>query len=337
MRRSYRHRLCLASWCSLASSWMIPAVHGEQQFARPPARQQQHQYSQHQPPPFWGLSSLPSVPKQGKHFMDECEDFVAFLQRFRGGSDYNKNYDGYNNDGGYGGESRNAEYYSDDDRDDYGGGSGGGGRRQDDYYYDRPEKKSSSSASAFIDSLPSIFKKGDRKIGLSLVGGGAVITMLGISLFFNKALLRLGNLLFIAGVALTMGISRTVSFFFKPEKLRATACLGLGIFLVFIGSPVFGMILEVFGLLNLFGNMFPMLLAIAKTLPGIGPILTNNSNKKKKNSSKQSSSSRRSDYYDDYEDKGDGYNDGSSYNGYYDDRGSRGGNEQDDRYKDGYY
>ena len=304
----------------------------------------------------WGISSVQSLPNQGKCFLDECESLLKFLERFRGGSsDYNDfdprqrratdDFDrGYNNN-----KNNYNDYY--DNQQGYGQDDFGGGYRDDDnqedddnYYYDdrgygssSPRQggrngvgSSSSSASMYLDMLPSIFKNGDRRVGLPLVGIGSVVTMMGMSLFFNKALLRLGNLLFICGVVTTMGIHRTASFFLQPEKLRATICLGLGIFLVFIGSPIFGMILEVFGLLNIFGNMFPFLLAVAKTMPGIGPLLNNQnfggSNNNNKNNNRNAD--RRTNRY--YDDDGDFYDDN-----YYDDepsnrRGYQQGN--DDRY-----
>ena len=189
-----------------------------------------------------------------------------------------------------------------------------------------------------MDRLPSIIRTGDRRIGLSLVGAGSVVTMLGMSLFFNKALLRLGNLLFIAGVAITMGLSRTASFFLQPEKLRATLCLGIGIVLVFLGSPVFGMMLEIFGLLNLFGNMFPVLLAVAKTLPGIGPLLnnltTNNNNNNKSrdrtrnrfdnDDNRYYDNDNRNRYDDDYYYQDDDNNNNDYYNDGYGGQGRQG-------------
>ncbi len=121
--------------------------------------------------------------------------------------------------------------------------------------------------------VPDIIKTGNRKIGLPLLGIGAALTVLGISLFFNKALMRLGNLFFVAGVPMTIGPGRTAGYFFQPTKARATGCLALGIFLVFVGWPVLGIVLEVFGFLNLFGNMFPVAMAVLKTMPVIGPLL----------------------------------------------------------------
>lgn len=139
-------------------------------------------------------------------------------------------------------------------------------RRRDD-----DEEETGGVMSKF--QLPNIIKTGNRKIGLPLLGIGAAFTVLGISLFFNKTLMRLGNLFFVAGVPMTIGPGRTAGYFFQPTKARATGCLALGIFLVFVGWPVLGIILEVFGFLNLFGNMFPVAMAVLKTMPVIGPLL----------------------------------------------------------------
>ena len=338
--------MSLASWCSLVTTtWATTSATATAQGTEQPQCKQHHHH--HQPPPFWGLSTLPSVPKQSKNFIDECESLMSFLGRFRGGSSnsdfgYKSNDDprrrqpSYKNNQG---SSRYDEYYQDDD-DDYNYGGGGNTNVQGgDYDYDdrssgapQRQRPPLSSASSFVDSLPSIFKTGDCRIGLTLVGAGSVISMLGISLFLNKALLRLGNLLFITSVVVTMGLSRTAAFFLKPKNLRATVCLGIGIVLVVIGSPVFRMILEVFGLLNLFGNMFPVIMAVAKTMPGIGPILTNAKEKT------GAAGSRRNDpYYDKNEDDRDYYNNDDNY--YDDQQSSRkaGGYDKDERYDGGYY
>jgi hypothetical protein len=160
-------------------------------------------------------------------------------------------------------------------------------------------------------SMPNMIKTGNRKIGVPLLGVGAALTVLGVSLFFNKTLMRLGNLFFVAGVPMTIGPGRTVGYFFQPKKARATACLALGIFLVFVGHPVFGIVLEVFGLLNLFGNMFPVAMAILKQMPVIGPILSGKSGGSSNNNNRDRYDDRNSDqdsYYDDrnyHDDPGD--------------------------------
>jgi len=113
--------------------------------------------------------------------------------------------------------------------------------------------------------------------------------------------MRLGNLLFIAGVPMTIGPGRTAGYFFQPKKSRATACLALGIFLVFIGSPVFGILLEIFGLLNLFGNMFPLLKMMIKTLPGVGSLLGDGGRGARRDDSNRDSYEDDQGYVDNYE------------------------------------
>jgi hypothetical protein len=149
------------------------------------------------------------------------------------------------------------------------------------------------------------------------LGIGAALTILGMSLFFNKTLMRLGNLFFVAGVPMTLGPGRTAGYFFQPKKARATACLALGLFLVFVGWPIIGLLLEGFGLLNLFGNMFPVAMVILKQMPIIGPLLKGNfgTGGSKKNSNNNNNNNK------------DNRRGSSSYDDYYDDRYS----DPDDR------
>ena len=165
--------------------------------------------------------------------------------------------------------------------------------------------KSDRSGSFF--SMPDIIKTGNRKIGLPLLAIGGALTILGASLFFNKTLMRLGNLFFVAGVPVTLGPGRTAGYFFQPKKARATACLAAGVMLVFIGWPIFGIILEGFGLLNLFGNMFPMAMMILKQMPVIGPLLKGNVGNKKNNNDRYGNGGNRYDDYDKYQDDRDPY------------------------------
>lgn len=73
-----------------------------------------------------------------------------------------------------------------------------------------------------------------------------------------------------------IGPGRTVGYFLQPKKARATGCLACGVFLVLVGHPVIGILLEIFGLLNLFGNMFPLVVMMAKNLPVVGGLFGGN-------------------------------------------------------------
>ncbi|KAL7439093.1 hypothetical protein ACHAXH_005362 [Discostella pseudostelligera] len=200
------------------------------------------------------------------------------------------------------------DYYGRDAR------SSGGGKRDENGYYDDEGryqrggyddydgKGSSSRRGGSKTKLPAVFTSSNRKLGIIFLSSGAAFTVLGITLFFNKALMRLGNLLFVAGIPLLIGPGRTVGYFLQPQKARATGCLGCGIFLVLVGHPVIGILLEIFGLMNLFGNMFPLVRMMAQNLPVVGGLFGGGSSS---NNGGGRGGKRRESRYDDeyYEDE----------------------------------
>ena len=62
----------------------------------------------------------------------------------------------------------------------------------------------------------------DRKTGLIMCAAGAMATMLGISLFFEKNLIRVGNILLVLGAPIVVGPARASRYVLAPAKLRAT-------------------------------------------------------------------------------------------------------------------
>ncbi|KAJ1502056.1 Golgi Transport [Coelomomyces lativittatus] len=93
-------------------------------------------------------------------------------------------------------------------------------------------------------------------------------------MFLDRSLLAMGNLLFLSGLILVIGASKTLAFFSRSNKLRGTICFFSGIFLVFFGFPLFGIFIELFGFMNLFGDFFPVVIAFLRKLPIIGPLLS---------------------------------------------------------------
>jgi Got1/Sft2-like family len=261
----------------------------------------------------WTFPYSTQQARRKDHFLHECDETLASFFKLlttRGGAGgFDREY---RTSRQYSGESRESQHRNSDDnmsslqqKD--------GGEVYDDYYEDdylhekrstmqRNEKAAllTSSLSAMA-SFPNLLKNGDRKIGIGLLGSGVLITMLGVTLFFNRTLMRIGNLLFIAGISFTIGPSRTIGYFAQPEKIRSTSCLLLGIILVFMGHPTFGIALEIFGLLNLFGNMFPFLILLAKQLPGINTVFnTSIDMPSSKNTKETSERNDKEDYYDYY-------------------------------------
>jgi hypothetical protein len=86
-----------------------------------------------------------------------------------------------------------------------------------------------------------------------LTGFGCVFLLLGVLLLFDRVLLALGNMVLLAGLVLLIGPKKTVRFFTSKAKIRGSVCFLLGILLCLIGWPVVGMLLELFGIMNLFG------------------------------------------------------------------------------------
>ena len=64
------------------------------------------------------------------------------------------------------------------------------------------------------------------------------------------------QILFLGGLFLIIGPQKTFYFFARKNKLRGTACFLGGILLVFFKWPAIGVMVEMFGFLNLFGCVF---------------------------------------------------------------------------------
>mmetsp|Transcript_12910 Transcript_12910/g.17654 ORF Transcript_12910/g.17654 Transcript_12910/m.17654 type:complete len:139 (+) Transcript_12910:296-712(+) len=112
------------------------------------------------------------------------------------------------------------------------------------------------------------------KIGIGLTFFGVIFTVLGVVFFFDQGLLSLGNLLFLSGVAVTIGGRRTFNFFFKRKRnYKGTAFFLGGLLLVLYGWALLGMILESYGFVLLFSDFFPTVLIFLRRIPVIGPIL----------------------------------------------------------------
>ncbi|XP_054631642.1 golgi transport 1Bb isoform X3 [Dunckerocampus dactyliophorus] len=91
-----------------------------------------------------------------------------------------------------------------------------------------------------------------QKIGMGLTGFGVFFLFFGMMLFFDKALLAIGNILFVSGLSFVIGLERTFRFFFQRHKAKATSFFLGGVFVVLIGWPIIGVILEIYGFFLLF-------------------------------------------------------------------------------------
>ena len=61
------------------------------------------------------------------------------------------------------------------------------------------------------------------------------------------------QILFIVGIICIIGAERTYRFFFQSHKLKGTAFFSGGIFIVIVGFPIIGILVEFYGAFLLFG------------------------------------------------------------------------------------
>ncbi|KAH8939741.1 hypothetical protein BDL97_15G052000 [Sphagnum fallax] len=112
-----------------------------------------------------------------------------------------------------------------------------------------------------------------RKIGIGLTGFGVLFSFLGIIFFFDKGLLAMGNILFVAGVMVTIGMKSTVSFFLNPHNYKGSILFGAGFVLVLIGWAVVGMVIETYGFFLLFSGFLPTVVVFLYRVPVLGRLL----------------------------------------------------------------
>jgi len=201
---------------------------------------------------------------------------LSIVSALRGGGRYdNDSGGGYGDYGNYG------------DDDDIGDNGYDEGRQQfqqqyqqqyqqqqdEDYYSPSNQKqyKQQPSSTPGVESLLTLFKN-NRKLGVTLLAFGSILTSLGMTLFFEKNLIRLGNIMLLLGFPMVIGPGRFVGYFVKGKKARATVCLAIGVLFVMWGRPIIGLLLEGFGFMNLFGNLFPLLGAMVRQVPVVGEI-----------------------------------------------------------------
>ena len=61
----------------------------------------------------------------------------------------------------------------------------------------------------------------NQKIGIGLITMGLGFLMLGCLMLFDRAMLAIGNILFLTGLVALIGVQRTLTLFTKKEKIRA--------------------------------------------------------------------------------------------------------------------
>ena len=92
------------------------------------------------------------------------------------------------------------------------------------------------------------------EVGVAFCSGGVFFLLFGLVLLFDRALLAMGNILFLIGITLLLGPSRTFVFFARRQKWRGSACFWAGVGLILMRWTFVGFAIECVGIFYLFGE-----------------------------------------------------------------------------------
>uniref|UniRef100_A0A3P9CBP2 Golgi transport 1Bb n=1 Tax=Maylandia zebra TaxID=106582 RepID=A0A3P9CBP2_9CICH len=96
------------------------------------------------------------------------------------------------------------------------------------------------------------------EIGMGLTGFGVFFLFFGMMLFFDKALLAIGNILFVSGLSFVIGLERTF-------RSVGGFCLA---------GRLLGVVLEIYGFFLLFRGFFPVAVGFIRRVPVLGSLLS---------------------------------------------------------------
>eukprot|EP00892_Ulva_mutabilis_P009213 jgi/Ulvmu1/6664/UM003_0302.1 len=112
-----------------------------------------------------------------------------------------------------------------------------------------------------------------RTIGVGLSGLGVFFSFIGILLFLDKALMALGNIMFLSGITLTIGIPSTIKFFTKKKHRIGSACFLGGTAFIILGWALIGLVVQGYGFWRLFAAFIPTVLQYARSIPYVSRVL----------------------------------------------------------------
>ena len=86
-----------------------------------------------------------------------------------------------------------------------------------------------------------------------------------------------GNIFFLIGFPFILGFKRTLLFFNpikRKDKRRGIILFALGVLLVLLKRTFFGFIIELLGMIAMFGPLLPIVVGFLRQLPVVGPIFS---------------------------------------------------------------
>ncbi|KAF7559072.1 hypothetical protein G7046_g5086 [Stylonectria norvegica] len=112
-----------------------------------------------------------------------------------------------------------------------------------------------------------------QKVGVVFCTGGGFFLIGGVMLFFDRAMLAMGNILFLIGLTIIIGPAKTLLFFARKQKAKGTAAFFVGLALILLKWTFVGFFVEAYGIFVLFGDFLGTIAGFARGFPVVGPYI----------------------------------------------------------------
>ncbi|KAF4126816.1 Got1/Sft2-like family [Geosmithia morbida] len=119
--------------------------------------------------------------------------------------------------------------------------------------------------------MSSMWLSDTQKVGVVFCSGGGFFLIGGVMLFFDRAMLAMGNILFLIGLTIIIGPQKTLLFFARKQKAKGTAAFFSGLILILMRWTFIGFFVEAYGIVVLFGDFLGTIAGFARSLPVVGP------------------------------------------------------------------
>lgn len=81
------------------------------------------------------------------------------------------------------------------------------------------------------------------------------------------------QILFLIGLTIIIGPQKTLVFFARKQKLKGTAAFFAGLALILFKWPLIGFLVELYGIMVLFGDFLGTIAGFARNVPVVGPYI----------------------------------------------------------------
>lgn len=119
-----------------------------------------------------------------------------------------------------------------------------------------------------------MFFSDNNKLGMFLVLSGLCSYFIGLILLFDRSLLLIGNLCFVAGIFVLVGVLGGFSFFTSKGKFMGSLYFFIGFLIIVLKWSFIGGLVQIFGLYGMFKSFLPYLFEYLMSMPVIGPFLS---------------------------------------------------------------